>query len=208
MKTQVEMKRMLFGSEIGQQSKTKFFSATDLVGAGNVWRSKNGLSQFNLSVFMKSEPFLEFKEELSKIYGEVIVTKRGRNGETWVHPSIFIDIALAINPKLKVEVYKWITDNLIEFRNDSGDSYCEMSSAIFENINKRWEGVTFIQNTALEIKKALDVDDWQKASEAQLKKRDEIHRTIKLLCNVLKDSEKAVRIGLEECLKTKPIPVN
>ena len=49
MKTQVLMKRELFGCEITQQSKTEFFSATELVSAGNKWRASNGLINFNLS---------------------------------------------------------------------------------------------------------------------------------------------------------------
>jgi len=38
MKTEVIMRRELFGQPISQQSKTEFFSATDLVYAENMWR--------------------------------------------------------------------------------------------------------------------------------------------------------------------------
>jgi hypothetical protein len=131
MKTQVVMKRELFGCEISQQSKTEFFSATELVNAGNKWRLANGHKVFNLSQYMVSKSFLEFKEELEKKYGNTVSSSRGRSSNTWVHPLLFIDIALAINPKLKIEVYEWLFDNLIKYRNNSGDSYKAMSAAIY-----------------------------------------------------------------------------
>ena len=198
MKTQVLMKRELFGVEITQQSKTEFFSATELVAAGNKWRRNNNLSEFNLSQYTKSVSFIEFKNELENKYGNVIISSRGRNSNTWVHPLLFIDIALAINPKLKVEVYEWLFDNLIKFRNDSGDSYKEMASAIYLRYQNKREYPNYIQRVANFIKSELKVTDWQTATELQLKKRDHIHNSIRLLCNVLNNTDEAVRLGVLE----------
>lgn len=200
METQVIMQRELFGSIISQQSKSEFFSATDLVKAGNKYRRQNNLSDFNLSQYLKGTSFLEFKKELENKYGNVICSGRGRNSNTWVHPLIFIDIALAINPKLKIEVYEWLFDNLIKFRNESGDSYKEMASAIYVRFPNKREFPAYIQKVANEIKEKLNVTDWQKATQEQLKKRDIIHNSIKLLCNVLNDTNQAVRIGIKENL--------
>ena len=52
MKTEVVMKRELFGNEISQKSKIEFFSATDLVRVGNKWRFSRDLPMFNLSAFL------------------------------------------------------------------------------------------------------------------------------------------------------------
>ena len=201
MKTQVEMKRELFGRPISQQSKTEFFSATDLTKAGNLWRLQNGLSLFNLSQYFKGSSFIEFKEEMESIYGTVIVTARGRGSNTWVHPLIFIDVALAINPKLKIEVYQWLFDNLIKFRNNSGDSYKLMCSALCMRFENKREFPKYIQSVAKKIKDSLGVTDWQTASEEDLRKRDLIHNSIRLLCNVLQDAEQAVRFGIQENIK-------
>lgn len=201
MQTQVIMKRELFGCSISQQSKTEFFSATELVNAGNKWRLSNGLKEFNLSQYLKTNSFVEFKTELQNKYGNVMSSSRGRNSNTWVHPLLFIDIALAINPKLKIEVYEWLFDNLIKFRNDSGDSYKEMSAAIYMNYTNKREFPNYIQKVANYIKLSCKVNDWQKASEYQLRKRDLIHNSIKLLCNVLKNTDQAVRIGVKENIK-------
>lgn len=201
METQVLMKRELFGIEISQQSKTEFFSATDLTKAGNKWRAVNGLSLFNLALYLKSKSFLEFKDELELKYGKCITAGRGRSSNTWVHPLLFIDIALAINPKLKVEVYEWLFDNIIKFRNDSGDSYKEMAAAIYIRTTNKRDFQNYIQRVANYIKAELKVKDWETATEQQLKKRDLIHNSIKLLCNVLNNTDQAVRIGVKENVK-------
>lgn len=202
MNTQVLMKRELFGCTISQQSKTEFFSATELIQAGNKWRNANNMADFQFYQYLKSKSTKEFIDELENKYKvKCLISTKGRNGHTWVHPLLFIDIALAINPKLKIEVYEWLFDNLIRFRNDSGDSYKEMSAAIFVRFGNKREFPNYIQKVANYIKVSLKVDDWQTATEEQLKKRDLIHNSIKLLCNVLNDTDQAVRLGVKENLK-------
>lgn len=201
MKTQVLMKRELFGIQINKQSKTEFFSATDLVKAGNKWRRLNNLNDFNLSQYLKSKSFVEFKNEIEKKYDKSISIGRGRNSNTWVHPLLFIDIALAINPKLKIEVYEWLFDKLIKYRNDSGDSYKEMAAAIYIRFPNKRNFPEYIQKVANYIKEQLKVKNWEEATEEQLKKRDLIHNSIRLLCNVLNDTNQAIRIGIKENIK-------
>lgn len=201
METQVIMKRELFGMAISQQSKSEFFSATDLSKAGNKWRRINNLSDFNLAQYLKSKSAIEFIDELKSKYGKVIIKGRGRNSNTWVHPLLFIDIALAINPKLKIEVYEWLFDNLIKYRNDSGDSYKQMAAAIFSRYPNKRGYTEYLKRIANYIKSQLKVKDWETATEEQLKKRDLIHNSIRLLCNVLNDTDQAVKLGVIENLK-------
>ncbi len=198
MKTQVIMKRELFGHEIKQQSKTGFFNATDLVKVGNKWRVSRGMPVFNFSSFLNNSKTKEFIEELNNKYDIVISKGKSRNSQTWVHPLLFIDIALAINPKLKVEVYEWLFDNLIKFRNDSGDSYKEMSSALWKRFTNKREFSNYIMKVANQIRKSCNVNDWQEATEDKLKLRDRIHYSIKTLTNVLTNTDDAVRIGIKE----------
>ena len=198
MKTEVIMKRELFGQGISQKSQSEFFSATDLVKAGDKWRLANGLKAFNLSQYLKGSKAMEFIAEVESKYSKSVITGRGSKAHTWVHPLIFIDIALAINPKLKVEVYEWLFDQLIKYRNDSGDSYKEMSAALFTRIGNVREFTTIIGKVALLIKESIGVKDWQTATEYQLKQRDNIHISIKLLCRVLTDVRQIVRIAIEE----------
>jgi len=196
MKTQVLMKRMLFGNEISQQSKTEFYSLTDLVKAGNKWRALNDLEQFSIQSFLQNKSTQDFITELKKQYGEVKINSKGKNQHTWVHPFLFIKVSLAINPKLEIEVYKWIFDELLKYRNDSGDSYRKMAGALYENSKNKSTFHLSISKTAQMIQNACNVHDWNKATEEQLKLRNKIHDNIALLSDVLKDNNQAVRIGI------------
>jgi hypothetical protein len=195
MKTEVVMKRELFGLPISQKSTSEFFSATDLEKAGNRYRSINGLPQFRLQEYFRKPSTIEFVEELEKKLGEVKTATRGRNASTWVHPFLFIDIALCISPKLKLETYTWIYDNLIKYRNDSGDSYKKMSGALYASCTNKANFKEVISKTAKLIMFECGVKNWQEATEKQLMLRDKIQDNISLLTDVLKDSEKAIMYG-------------
>lgn len=196
MKTEVIMKRELFGRDIRQKSKSEFFSATDLVNAGNRWRVTNGKGMFNLSTFLKAEKTKEFIDLLEQDYGQVISKGRGRSSTTWVHPFLFIDIALAINPELKLEVYKWLYDELLKYRNASGDSYKKMCGAIACKTAGR-DITTKIQEVARKIKEEVGVNNWEEATEAQLKKRNLIQDKISTLSDIV-PIDKALHISLEQ----------
>ncbi len=112
----------------------------------------NGLKLFNLSMFLKNEKTKDFISMLEEDYGTVITKGRGRNSSTWVHPFLFIDIALAISPKLKIQAYEWLYDELLKYRNTSGDSYKKMCGAIACNTSAR-ELTSTIQDVARSIKK-------------------------------------------------------
>ena len=197
METEVIMKRELFGEQISQKSKNEFFSATDLVKAGNKWRILNNYSLFNFSQYLKTETTKDFIATLEEKYKcNPIIKGRGRGTHTWVHPLLFIDIALSINTKLKIEVYEWLFDNLIKYRNYSGDSYKKMCGGLYTRYHNKAKFYEFIAETADKIKTACNVQDWQEATEEQLRKRDKIHDNIFLLADVLNNAEEAVRIGI------------
>ena len=199
MKTQVIMQRKLLGGEIRQKSKSEFLSATDLVKVGNTFRRTMGLNDFNLSQYLKQKGTTEFIEELFRVKNVNPIQKgRGRNNGTWVHPLLFIDIALAINPKLKVNVYEWLFDQLIKHRVDSGDSYKRMSGALFAIFKEKRKFMPFVMKTAKHIKVNLCgvTDGWERASIDQLKLRDEYHNSIELMCNVMTHPKECVNLGI------------
>jgi hypothetical protein len=196
MKTEVIMKRELFNMPISQKSISRFFSATDLVRAGNKWRLGNGMDLFNINEYFRLKGTVEFISELQKKYGEVKISRRGRSKDTWVHPILFIDIALAISPTLKIEVYEWIFDNLIKYRNESGDSYKKMAGYLYAHTANRSNFYKEISAVAEKIKLACGVEDWQTAKENQLIYRDKIQDSISLLSDVLRDNNEAVRIAI------------
>jgi len=196
MKTEVIMKRELFGQQIRQLTQSEFFCATDLVKAGNRWRMMEMMDPFSLGKWRRLVPTTDFVNELEKKYGKVISVKRGKNAETWVHPLIFIDIALAINPKLKVEVYEWMFDHLIANRNRSGDSYKIMCGYLYSHQRNKKDFASYISSVANQIKLKCGVTNWESATENQLILRNKIHNEIGLLADVLRDNDKAVHIAL------------
>lgn len=199
MKTEVLMERDLMGMVIHQKSKSEYLSLTDLVKAGNNWRVTNGLSIFNEKKWLLTAKTKEFIAELESQTGErVKISARGRGQHTWVHPYLFIDLALAINPKLKVEVYKWLYDSLLKYRNVSGDSYRRMSGTIVNRIDNKSQYVKKQIEVAKKIKEACGVDDWQCANESQLLMRDNIHRAVELYGDIMTNVDDIVRLAIRK----------
>ena len=198
METAVIMKRELFGYDISQNSKTEMFSATDLVKAGNSWRASQGLALFEMSAWFSQVGTKDFIEELERRYGVVKISGRGRGSHTWVHPLLFIDMALAISPTLKVETYQWLLDNLIKFRNDSGDSYKLMCAALFTRHTNHKNFPELIASVADKIKNVCGVSDWQRATESQLKMRDNIHTGIIWLSNAMTNTDAIVNMAIAQ----------
>ena len=176
-------------------------SATDLVEAGNKWRFANGESEFLLRHWLSNKSTQEFMSEIEKSEGVVpIKTKRGKYGGTWMHPLLFIDLALAISPKLKLEAYKWLHDELLKHRNNSGESYKRMTGALYDRFGDKFRFNRYIPTVAMRIQDACGVSDWQHATSEQLEMRDKIHNNIALLTSVLRDCDKAVEYGIKEVL--------
>jgi hypothetical protein len=201
MKTQVVMKRKLFDGDISQQSKTGYFSANELISAGNKYRILNNMPIMKLQDWLNRETTKEFIAELElQLETKVKIATRGRNATTWFHPFLFIDLALTISPKLKIEVYSWLYDELLKYRNVSGDSYKKMTGALWNNSPNKSRFAKGIVSTAKMIKTACNVTDWESANEKQLNLRDRIHENIALLCDVIKDNNQAIRIGIAKAI--------
>jgi hypothetical protein len=198
VKTEVVMKRSLFDQQISQKSKSGFLSATDLVRAGNIWRKENNLGRFNLNDFLRSKGTKSFITTLEEEYeGPVKINSKGHNSHTWVHPYLFIDIALAISPTLKIKVYSWLYDYLLKYRNDSGDSYKKMCGALYANCSNKTDFPNDVKEIARKIKELCKVQDWETATENQLSLRDKIQENIALLADVLKHNKDAIKYGIE-----------
>ena len=198
METTVLMVRNLLGSSIRQNSQTGMLCVNDLVTAANKFRIMNDLPQFNLNSWLSTMSTKEFISSLESQFGKVIETKRGNKGTTFYHPFLFIDLALAIDPSLKVEVYSWLYDELLKYRNFSGDSYKKMCGAIWERTQSKSTFPRDISKLADLIRIECDVKDWQNATEEQLRLRDRIHENIALLVEVMNNINQAIRLGIQK----------
>ena len=196
------MRRELLGGEIQQKSKSEYFSITDLFIITNKWRMSNGMDSKTMQDYLQVKSHKEFIAELdTKFKKKVLIIGNGRGKHTWWHPLVFIDMALWLNPKLKIEVYEWLFDNLLKYRNDSGDSFKRMCGALFVRANKT-DFVKNIQKLCKLIQVECGVTDWQCANQEQLALRDRIQENIALLADVLSDNRESIRLGILKAKET------
>ena len=199
MVTEQIMEREFYDGTIRQNHKTGWLNANDLLTLGNDYRQSIGLPKARLDRFLRTQERKAFIEQIMEEEQITKVTKttRGNNGGTWLHPLLFTELAMYLSPKFKYIAMKWLTDKLLESRDNSGNSYREMTSAIQENYNLGGQLGLEIPKIAKKIKSKLGVDDWNKATEEQLKYRDKIHQGIILLAQAEVPLEKNITISLK-----------
>lgn len=70
------------------------------------------------------------------IPAQLMVIKRGRKGckatedQVWMNPYLFTKLAMSLNPEFEVAVIKFVTDQLIAYRNKVADSYKGWSATV------------------------------------------------------------------------------
>jgi hypothetical protein len=114
-----------------QRTSDGYFNATKLV---EQWNEANG-DKKQLGNYMKTQGTQEYIEQLKKEGIEKpTITSRGNgaNSGTWVHPKVFIDLAMWVSVEFKSKVIDYVIDGLIKSRHDAGDYYNEMTKAILE----------------------------------------------------------------------------
>lgn len=61
----------------------------------------------------------------------VCQTSRGKyNGGTWLHPVMFVKFAMYLDSRFEYTVLRFVADQMIHFRKESGDAFKNMCSAI------------------------------------------------------------------------------
>lgn len=152
MKTNHIMTRKLADFEILQRTKDGMFNATLLLKQWN----KQSTSNRKLDAYFGSDKTKEFirtiqERENLNTPKSVYLKSRGKyNGGTWMHPLLFIDFAMWINPKFKYDVLKFVSDQMIKYRNEAGDAYRELSAAVKKITNGN------MQEEMRQIAKALN----------------------------------------------------
>jgi hypothetical protein len=142
METNVVLSRKMGGFEITQRTTDGFFDGNALLAQ---WNLDGNNTRRRLDDFLNYKSTKEFIDEIAKSHVrniakgdiQIVTRQKGRmtiSGRTsdkvWMHPFLFIDFAMWINPTFKVTVIKFVYDELIKFRNDAGDAYREMSAAV------------------------------------------------------------------------------
>jgi hypothetical protein len=140
MKTNQNLTRRMGDFEVLQRTKDGMFNATSLM---KQWNETSGQNK-KLDHYFDNNSTKEFikalmAEDNLHTQNSVYVksrASRGVNAGTWMTPLLFIDFAMWLNPTFKVKVLKFVYDELIRYRNEAGDAYREMSSAIRKIVPK------------------------------------------------------------------------
>lgn len=131
MKTNNVLTRPMGSFTVLQRTKDGFFNATDLL---RQWNFSNDM-QKQMSHYTNNSSTEEYintiisKEEL-KERNSVLLQSRGKTGGTWMHPMLFIDFAMWLNPSFKYEVIRFVSDELILLRDQAGENYKKLSAAV------------------------------------------------------------------------------
>lgn len=200
MKTNQTMLIAFDNKVLSVEHKTKMGSLTELWAIGNSIRKEKGLTELDMSHYLRSTETIEYVQAIEKDMnfksaqiadlksGEsianktpIIVTKRGRyGGGTWANIYILLDAAARMDADFKLKMMKILVEGkLLEWRDDSGDSFKALNIAL-DNMVERLTGkrpsVALYQRVASYIKDKINPtgDNWNTATHEELKQRDKI----------------------------------
>ena len=151
MITNQVMKRPMGDFLVEQRTKDSMFNATDLLNQWNDFverkdDAQNGYVKKELKKFFENDNTKEFIEALVKeenLHGQNSAyvkskARADRGGGTWLHPILFIKFAMWLNPRFEVKVIRFVYDQMLKYRNDAGDAYKELASAIGKLVDKNF----------------------------------------------------------------------
>lgn len=134
MITNQEMLRKMGGFDVIQRTKDGMFNATMLL---KQWNEKvnGGRKLDNYFNSEKTKLFISTIMERENLHTPKLVyvksrASRGAGAGTWMHPMLFVDFAMWINPEFKYDVIKFVYDQMIFYRKEAGDAYKELSRAV------------------------------------------------------------------------------
>ena len=139
MITNQVMKRPMGNFLVEQRTKDSMFNATNLL---KQWNEASGEKK-EITKFFDNDNTKEFisalmeEENLNK-QNSAYLKARGKNGGTWMHPILFVKFAMWLNPRFEVQVIKFVYDQMLKYRNDAGDAYKELGSAISKIVSKKF----------------------------------------------------------------------
>jgi hypothetical protein len=182
------MVRKMGNFDVLQRTKDGYFDANSLL---NQWNSKKDNPERKMSRFLESPKTKEFINEISndspsaEMHDGLITAfyiKKGRNtakgrtkDEIWMHPYLFIDFAMWLNPKFKLSVIKFVYDQLIQQRTLAGDNYKTLSSSLvklkgysFQEVAKAIQWIVY-NKTGKDLRQTATQEQLQEINDIQTK---------------------------------------
>lgn len=200
MKTNQILLRPMGNFKVAQRTKDGYFDANVLLSQWNENNTEKRISRFLES--SKTKEFISVLEseisqsaEMHDADNKAVTIKKGRStqkgrmqDEVWLHPYLFIDFAMWLNPKFKYQVIKFVYDELIKYRKEAGNNYKDMCYAI-KSITKRNESL--VHNIS-KVAEALNYITYgyhlkdirnKEADESKLRELSDLQKDITKLIN-------------------------
>lgn len=183
MKTNMVMVRKMGRFDVFQRTKDGMFNATLLLLQWNHSIGATGRQGKRIDDFLNLESTKQFLNALNDDiintdnprYLKTHISVRGKNGGTWMNPLLFIDFAMWLNPTFKVQVLKFVYDELLKQRNDAGDNYLMLSASgmklkgyDFVEVAKAMQWIVF-GRTGKELRQHATQDQLKELNELQSK---------------------------------------
>ena len=143
MKSNKVMKRQMGEYDVFQRTSDSYFNASSILSQ---WNSK-GNSEKKINKYLSMQKTKDFIFEIESNlqmanlpnadYRAVkkIVGRSTHNGRTadeiWLHPFVFLDMCMWLEPKFKVQVIKFVYDELISLRCNAGDNYIQLMKRVY-----------------------------------------------------------------------------
>lgn len=178
MKTSVIMTRRMGQFEVLQRTKDGMFNATALL---NQWNRAAGMKK-EMNDYLRLQSTHDFLSALQSEFdfkdgNSPYLTSRGKySGGTWTTPLLFIDFAMWLNPKFKVQVLKFVYDELIKCRTAAGDNYNVLAKSIASLPDVDYPKVARALNWIVFNKHERDIRNT--ATPQQLQDMDELQRKL------------------------------
>jgi hypothetical protein len=183
MKTSVVMVRKMGKFDVCQRTGDEMFNATLLLNQWNESIGAVGRKGRRIDDFLNTQSTKEFLLALSddllntedSRYLKTHETTRGKNGGTWMNPLLFIDFAMWLNPTFKLQVLKFVYDQLIQERKLAGDNYLVLSSSgvklqgyKFSEVAKAIQWIVY-GKTGKELRQTATEEQLREINEIQMK---------------------------------------
>jgi len=184
MKTSVNIIRKLNDFDVVQRTGDGMFNATLLLSQ---WNKSNKGSKKEMGDYFRNTSTQEFVKSLEsedslKDGNSPYYKSRGKNGGTWMHPYLFIDFAMWLNPSFKLQVIKFVYDQLIEHRNLSGDYYKTLCSQLARFKDTNFSDVGKILNLVVFNEHKSD-----RRNSATPEQQNELQQLTRDACMLLED---------------------
>jgi hypothetical protein len=193
------MIRELNGSDVLQRTCDSYFNANLLAKQFN---ETSGIDK-RVREFTDNKGTIEFLEALSNelninsdnpryLPKDLCITKKGKNGGTWMHPYLFVKFAMWLSPSFEIKIIKFVYDNLIEYRNQAGDYYKEMCNTIndryLEYYDKKPDPLIFIKEANYLNQLVFGIGSGQR-NEANEEQLDLMNRLQKANIKMIKEGK-------------------